>query len=439
MNFDTSENYWTDIPQIPSYADVMTNLPSHCDAVIVGGGYTGLMAAHELAKDGANTLVLDSGAIGAGCSGRNGGQVSATIKPSFEKLSARFGSDRALAIKNVGLEAYTALRDLVASDGLDVDWQESGRFLAAHSEAHFASLCRSLSSQPQGAAVPYQIVPEREMPCYLSSPSYVGGAFYPMAASIHPMKLLTALAERSVGAGATLLPHSKVTKIEPIFLEGFKITTDRGEIRAKQVLVATNGYTGKLTPWLRRRVVPISSAMIATEEMDPDLIKQLIPGGSTVIDTRKVVVYFRASPDGRRIIFGGRASLRELPSAKSAPRILNMLRFTFPELDRIKADYSWSGTVAYTFDELPHVGRYEGIYYAMGYCGSGIALSTYLGKRIGQQMVGAGAGATPLDGLTFQTRPFYTGTPWFMSAAVAAFRVSDRLHAMNLTRISGNG
>jgi len=425
-------NYWQDKSHTSQRSEMAADLPQRCDAVVVGGGYTGLMAAAELAKGGVSTFVLDSGAMGAGCSGRNGGQVGTTIKPSFEKLSASYGHDRAVAIKKVGIDAYAALRDLVASEALDVDWQEDGRFLAAHSDAHFDSLCKTLTNQPQGAAVPYQMVSKAELPDYLGSPSYVGGALYPMAASVQPTKLVTALADRAQQAGATLCANTPVTKLTPLG-SGIRVTTDRGDILADKVLVATNGYTSKLTPWLRRRVIPIASAIIATEEMDPGLIRQLIPGGRAVVDTRKLVVYFRASPDGRRILFGGRASVWDLPPAKAAPRLVDMLRFIYPQLDTIKTSHAWSGTVAYTFDELPHVGVHKGIHYAMGYCGSGVALSTYLGKKIGLQMLGAGEGTTPLDGLTFQTRPLYTGTPWFMAAAVAAYRITDRLSAMNRT------
>jgi glycine/D-amino acid oxidase-like deaminating enzyme len=192
-------------------------------------------------------------------------------------------------------------------------------------------------------------------------------------------------------------------------------------------VVASNGYTGAATAWQRRRIVPIGSYIIATEALDPELIDRLMPLDRIVSDTRKVVYYYRPSPDRTRILFGGRVSAGETDARVSGPRLHADLVKLFPELRGTRITHSWVGFVAYTFDTLAHAGCHDGIYYAMGYCGSGVSMASYLGMRIGQQVLGLKEGHTAFDGLPFSTRPLYTGTPWFLGALVACYRWLDRL------------
>ena len=181
-----------------------------------------------------------------------------------------------------------------------------------------------------------------------------------------------------------------------------------------------------MTTWLRRRVIPIGSYMIATEPLPADVMARLMPKRRIVSDTRKVVYYYRPSPDGRRILFGGRVSHDETDPRVSAPLLHRDLVAIFPELAQTRVTHSWCGFVAYTFDELMHVGRHDGMFYAMGYCGAGVGTASYFGMRIGHQVLGRAEGRTALDGLAFQTRPLYTGTPWFLAALIRYYRWRDR-------------
>jgi glycine/D-amino acid oxidase-like deaminating enzyme len=198
-------------------------------------------------------------------------------------------------------------------------------------------------------------------------------------------------------------------------------------VQARDVVVATNGYTGAFAPWQRRRIIPIGSYIIATEERPAEEMRTIIPRDRMVGDTRRIVFYYRLSPDGRRMLFGGRVAYLETNPLVSAPRLHACMRQLFPGLATTRISHSWLGFVAYTFDTLPHIGRHEGIYYAMGYCGSGVSLATYFGMRIGQQVLGRKEGQTPLDNVPFQTRPFYTGNPWFLAPSVWWYRLLDRL------------
>ena len=169
--------------------------------------------------------------------------------------------------------------------------------------------------------------------------------------------------------------------------------------------------------------------MIATDIIDGPLIDKLMPTDRVISDTRKVVYYYRPSPDRRRIIFGGRVTTGEADVKKSGALLRRDLIGIFPELKGIKLSHSWMGFVAYTFDELPHIGEHGGINYAMGCCGSGVGMASYLGTRAAQQVLGLPEGVTAFDKLTFETRPFYNGKPWFLPATVAYYRWRDGAHS----------
>ena len=268
------------------------------------------------------------------------------------------------------------------------------------------------------------MVPAAEQRRELGTDIYHGGVVYPKHASLDPGLYHQGLLERALAAGAKIMPHCAVTAIAQEG-KGFRLKTAKGEVVARDVLVATNGYTGGLTPWQQRRVIPIGSYMIATEPLPQETMDRLFPTDRVVSDSRRLVYYYRASPDRTRILFGGRVSLKETDANVSAPRLHTELCRIFPELATTRLSHSWLGFVAYTFDTLPHVGKHEGIHYAMGYCGVGIAMASYLGTRVGQQILGLAEGRTAFDGLAFETRPLYYGDPWFLAPSIRYYRWRD--------------
>jgi len=195
---------------------------------------------------------------------------------------------------------------------------------------------------------------------------------------------------------------------------------------ARQVVVATSGYTDRATPWHRRRIIPIGSYIIATESLKEELIDELIPKDRVITDTRKLVVYYRASPDRKRILFGGRVSLNETDPEKTVKPLHKKLSEIYPQLSETKISHSWMGFVGFTFDHMPHTGSHDGVHYAMGYCGSGVSLSSYFGTKLGQRISGLSHGNTVLTELQFQTRPFYSGNPWFLAPSILYYRLLDR-------------
>jgi len=408
------------LPQAPA----LDRLPDSVDVLIVGAGYTGLCAARETARAGLRTLVVDAGPIGGGCSGQNGGQVAYSIKPTFEELSSRHGASLAARIGEEGRAAVENLRRLAEHEGVDCDWRPNGCFLAAHTRRHFDALAREATTATPDAKL--TLVGPADLATELDSDRYCGGLVYGNDASVQPAKLVGSLYTRAIQAGALAQDYCGVSDISRT-RSGFEVSTARGRVAARRVLIATNGYTGPLTPWHQRRVIPIGSYQIATEELGEQRVRDLIPHARNVADTRRVIIYLRPSPDGKRIIFGGRAALSETNPNRCVPRLLEMLVEVFPRLRGVAASHAWVGFIAYTFDTMPHLGQHDGLYYCMGYCGQGVPMATYFGMRIGQQMAGLAEGATALDGLSFRTRPLYYGRPWFLAPSILTYRALDAL------------
>ncbi|QPC42533.1 FAD-binding oxidoreductase [Kaustia mangrovi] len=399
--------------------------PARCDAVIVGGGFAGLNAALELARRGTAVTVLEMGPFGQGASTRNAGHVSS----GFNLGKAPSSSERSPALRHLGEAGYGALLDeaassfdhletLIAREAISCDWRIRGRFVGALTPRHFRALARKSADAPG-----VNIVERADQYSEIASDFYHGGIAIERSGQLNPALYHRGLMEACRRQGVTLVAECPATAVHRSD-GGFRVDTPRGEIRTDGVFVATNGYTGRLVPWLRRRIIPLGSYIIATEPLGAERANALIPTGRTINDTKRVLSYFRLSPDGTRLLFGGRESFRPIDERGSARLLYRTMLRVFPQLQGVRITHSWTGNVAFTFDFLPHLGAVDGVHYAAGCNGSGVAMMSYLGYRAALTMAG-GNETSAFERLAHPARWFYRETPWFMPLVGRYYQFRD--------------
>ncbi len=420
-DFKTTPYWWDHTPLEPERE---VALPDKVEVLVIGSGYTGLHAALQIARGGRQVLILDAEAAGWGCSSRNGGQISSSVKPGYAELAGKHGSEVARRILEEGVESLSWIGEFVRQEQIDCDFKVVGRFHAAHNAAGFQDLVTGLKNKPDWLDTPAYIVSRAEQQAEIGTETYHGGLVLERHAALDPGRYHRGLLELVRAAGVEIASHTPVIAIQR---EGqaFEIATPRGRTEAQRVVLATNGYSGPLSPWHQRRVIPIGSYMIATEALEPAVMDRLMPRDRVFSDTRQVIYYYRPSPDRQRILFGGRVSAGESDPKISGPKLHASLVRIFPELVETRISHSWMGFVAYTFDKLAHMGERVGLYYAMGYCGSGVGMASYLGMRSGLKVLGRAEGKSAFSKPSFQTRPLYRGKPWFLPATVTYYRWRD--------------
>ncbi len=388
---------------------------------IIGGGYTGLAAARALARHGAEVTVLERHTIGWGASSRNGGFVLPGFKPDIEILARRLGVAEARRLFELSVAAVRGLEALVAEEAIDCEYTRCGTVVLAARSGHLAGLERSRRFLREELGHETTVLGGSELRAEIGSARYHGGLLDPFAGSVQPALLVQGLARAAGRAGARLVEGAEVRRVARQGGEHL-VTTATGTIRARDVRVATNGYTGAAVPALRRRVVPVGSYLIATAPLDAALAGRLVPRRRVLSDTKNLLYYFRLSPDGR-MVFGGRAAFTPTPVARSAEILARGMREVFPELAGVPVEYAWGGQVAFTLDQMPHAGRLDGVHYALGYGGHGVAMATWLGERMGEAL--GGTGEIPRLTTPFRAVPFYGGTPWFLPLVGGYYRVRD--------------
>ncbi len=420
-DWKASPFWWEEAPPQPAEEP----LPARADVVVIGSGYCGLAAARVLAQGGASVLVLDAGDPGFGASTRNHGHVGGAGKLP-KALAARVGSDRAAMISADAVRAVAFLRTLIQDEALAVDYVQHGRFIGAHSRPAFAMLKARAEAYRRDLGLTVGVVPEAEQRSEIGSDFYCGGITIAEAGALHPAKLHAGMRRVAESAGAQLRGRAMVERIERTG-SGFRLHTARGVVAADRVVVATNAYTGETTPFIRRRVVPITAYMMTTESMAPELAATTMVKNRTGGDTKRALYAFRRSPDGLRIIFAGRARFRDTPEQEAAVILHRFMCGIWPQLREVRVSHCWKGFVGFTFDGLPHMGEHDGLHYAAGCQGAGVATMTWLGHQIGLKLLGKLDRPVGLDGLHFPTRPTYTGRPWFLPMVGGYYKTRDAI------------
>jgi glycine/D-amino acid oxidase-like deaminating enzyme len=416
--------YWWDAA--PPMKGVPRTPPARADVVIVGSGITGLNAALVLARAGRSVVALDAGDLGHGASTRNAGYVGRSLKHSFADLLRRRGAAYAIAVYREMQAAFDAVVERVRNERIDCGFKICGRLVLAKAQRQYDDLQHELALRKTHLGTEFAMLSRGELRNEIASDLYCGGALIPDLGSIHPGLYHRGLLERARAAGVELIGGTPVERIAPLDGGGFEVGTPQGTTRARDVLVATNGYTGGLLPWLQRRLVPFDAYMIATEPLQPELMGRLLPTDRTYIDHVHDIISIRRSPDGTRILFLWRTGTRPTGAkAKGAQLRVDAARIV-PEIAGLKVTHSWTGRCAGTFDLWPHVVTHEGIHFAGGYCFAGVPMGTYLGQKAAHRILGAPEGKTVFAERGFPTVPFYSGNPWFVRHVMTWYGWRDR-------------
>ena len=420
----------------PPEAPSGTQPPEAVDIAIVGAGFSGLSCALSLAEAGRDVAVLEKGPPGAGASTRNGGMIGWGHRATVSKLAKRYGQETAEAMlreARLSLEFTSGLIERLPGDAMH---RKTGRYLGAGSPRHFDDLAAFAEREAPRLGMEAHVVPRADQDSHIVTDLYHGGVFFPQHGGVHPALFHKALLAGAREAGARIVDHCEVTRIEGNDGD-WSIHHSGGTTRARSLVYAGNGYTGGgKGPFagMARRLIPIPSYIIATEPLGANRMAGLIPGGSMIVETRSHHSYFRPDPWGERILYGGRASLNVLDERVSAERMRAIMLSVWPQLKDVALTHSWRGFVAFTFDGAPHVGQAEGIWHACGYNGSGVAMAPYLGWRLAQKILGTDQGATGFDPAPFAAQPLYGGNPWFLSMVEQWMRLKDRMEGVKRVR-----
>jgi glycine/D-amino acid oxidase-like deaminating enzyme len=363
-------------------------LPARADVVVVGAGYAGLSAARELASAGRGVVVLDAHPLGWGASTRNGGMVIPELKAGPAALERSLGPLGARLYAEVN-EAFDHVEALVAgpAPAIACDYERTGQLYLAHA-ARLVPELRAIAQEHADHGEDVRFVPREALAGEVGSTAYHGGVVYERTGGLHPARFHAGLAAAARDAGAVVVDRTRATAVErrgsppsPAFV----VRTERGTVEAGDVVVCTNAYADGLIPALARRVLPIGSFIVATEVLDPGLARSVSPGRRMLVDSKNLLHYWRLSPDGR-MLFGGRRSLAPSTVAQARDFLYEGMLRVHPQLAGVRVERAWGGDVAMTLDRLPHVGRIDGVWYAAGCNGSGVALNTWLGARIGRHL-----------------------------------------------------
>lgn len=403
-------SYWASTGNpAPKLSELAADLQT--EVVIIGAGFTGLSTAYHLQKAGTACVVVEAQDTGWGASGRNGGMLPPRYKKGYAAIAKRYGNDVSRRLHGLMLEAVDTVEAIVADCDINCDFHRSGQLTAAHSSEHLRSLEADrdwMASEAGDKAA--RILDRHQTMDEVGGGSHVGGWLDPRGVGIHPLNYTRGLATALLARGVEIYGRTPVLRLveEPASV---RVETPRGSIRARHAVIATNAYTdatGFAPGKLDRRIVAINTSVIATRPLSANVAATVLPARRMVADTKHIMNWYRITPDNC-VIFGGRG---DITGRSDNPGVYAMLERqiveTFPQIGEARIGQRWSGKIAVTRDDFPHIGRLSpSVSFAMGYGGRGMALSNLLGKLLARLARGEAIEAGPMSDNRFAPIPFH--------------------------------
>jgi glycine/D-amino acid oxidase-like deaminating enzyme len=411
------ESFWQ--ATAPTFTGAASGeLPAKADVVVVGGGFTGLSAAYNLALAGVDVVVLEAGDVLSQASGRNGGHCNTGVSQNFASLVESLGLEQASIYYHAYTEAVDYVQSIVRDEAIDCDFIRTGKLKLASKAKHFPSLVKTYELLKRTVDSNVELIDASHIRDEVGSDAFHGGLLQKGGGQMHMGKFGIGLAQAAAEKGAAIYPQTPV----------YRVSTSRGDIDAGRVLLATGTSDKGPFSWFQRRIVPVGSFIIATEPLAPAKLQAALINNRTYVTSLNIGNYFRTTADNR-LIFGGRARFaisNPTSDARSGGVLRTGLGELFPSLANANIDYCWGGLVDMTADRLPRAGEHEGLFYSMGYSGHGTQMSVYMGKVMAALVTGKPV-SNPWQRSNWAAMPGYFGKPWFLPVAGLYYKAKDKV------------
>ena len=422
------DSYWLDTA--PAFKDGAAGpVEGRSDVVVIGGGFTGLSAALELATRGVSVTVLEARRIAGQASGRNGGQCNTGVAQDFASLAASVGLEQARGFYRAYESAVQSVESIVTHHLIDCDFVRAGKLKLAAKPKHFEKLARTYDVLHREVDRNIELIEPARMRSEVGSDGFHGGLLQRNGAQMHMGKFGVGIAQAAARHGTRIFENAAVTQLKRIDGSRYEITSTRGVIRAENVLVATGPSRQGPLKWFQQRMAPIGSFIVVTEPLAKEQLDALFPHRRNYVTSLNIGNYFRVTPD-HRLLWGGRArfAMSDPHSDVKSGHVLqaNLAKY-FPQLAATRIDYCWGGLVDITVDRLPRAGQHDGLYYSMGYSGHGVQMSTHMG-RVMADVISGSADANPWGALPWPPVPGHAVRRWMLPLVGAYYRMQDILH-----------
>ncbi len=400
----------------------------NCDVCIVGGGFTGVSSALNLAEKGFKVVLLEAHHIGWGASGRNGGQAGGMPRQDQQELEKKYGKHTAHRHWDLNQAALAEMKHRIEKHDIACDWKDGIATLCRRrdEEPWYQQYAAHLQQQYDADFIDY--LPAHRVSELLETPSCFGGMVDRRSGHVHPLNYNLGLAVAASAAGAEIFEHSPVQSYQGSS-NGCRVVTDRGTVTSRYLVLGCNGYLEKLEPAVAGRIMPINNYILATEPLSDPLANSVSSLDYAFHDTRFVVNYWRLSAD-KRLLFGGGENYTPRFPADIKRFVRKYMLEIYPQLAGCRIDYGWGGTLAVTMNRMPHFGRITGknIFFAQGYSGHGVVLASYAGKLIAEALSGDAEGFDVMAQVPIPTFPGGTLLRWpGLVAAMFYYGLRDRL------------